>query len=50
MINEFYAGDTESMNSSRGKAGRDEATIVGLRERVHPGIPPYITRIMNNAG
>jgi hypothetical protein len=28
------------MNASRGKAGMDEATIVGLRERVHSGLPP----------
>ena len=28
------------MNASRGKAGMDEATISGLRERVHPGLPP----------
>jgi hypothetical protein len=37
------------MNTSRGKAGMDEATIVGLRERVHPGLPPHRTRFMSNA-
>jgi hypothetical protein len=30
----------ESMNPSREKAGMDEATIVGLRERVYSGLPP----------
>ena len=39
------------MNASRGKAGMDEAIMSGLRERVHPGLPPpYRTRFMNNAG
>jgi len=27
------------VNAARGKAGMDEATIVGLRERVHSGLP-----------
>ena len=38
------------MNASRGKAGMDEATMSGLRERVHSGLPPYAVRLMNNAG
>jgi hypothetical protein len=28
------------MNASRGKAGMDEATMSGLREQVHSGLPP----------
>jgi hypothetical protein len=28
------------MNASREKAGMDEATMSGLRERVHPGLLP----------
>jgi hypothetical protein len=50
IIHKFRVGETKSMNASRGMAGMDEATIVGLRERIHPGLPPYITRFMNNAG
>jgi hypothetical protein len=33
-------------NFLRGKAGMDEATKVGLRERVHPGFPPTEERIV----
>jgi hypothetical protein len=36
----FLVGETDSMNVSRGKAGMDEATLSGLRERVHSGFPP----------
>jgi len=36
------------MNALRGKAGMDDATIVGLRERVYPSRPPYTVRFMNN--
>jgi len=32
------------------KAGMDEATIVGLRERVHSGLIPLGNQFMNNAG
>jgi hypothetical protein len=45
MIHKFYVGEMESMNASRGKAGMDEATIAGLRERVHPGLPPMMNPV-----
>ncbi len=32
------------------KAGMDEATIMGLRERVHSGLLPQENQFMNNAG
>ncbi len=34
----------------REKAGVDEATMVGLRERVHSGLLPLEKRFMENAG
>jgi hypothetical protein len=37
------------MNVSRGKAGMDEATMSGLQERVHPGLPPHAFPFMNKA-
>jgi hypothetical protein len=40
IAHKFKVGETESMNASKGKAGMDEATIAGLRERVHSGRPP----------
>jgi hypothetical protein len=40
IIHKSYVGETESTNASREKAGMDEATIVGLRDRVYPGLPP----------
>jgi hypothetical protein len=39
-IHKSYVGETVSMNTSRRKAGMDEATMVGLREPVHSGLPP----------
>jgi hypothetical protein len=33
------------MNASRGMAGMDEATMSGLRERVHPGLPPIQNQV-----
>jgi hypothetical protein len=50
IIHKLIVGEMESMNPSRGKAGMDEATMSGLRERVHSGFPPYGTGFMNNAG
>ena len=40
IILKFHVGDTESLNAPRGKAGMDEATMVGLRELAHSGLPP----------
>jgi len=38
------------MNASRRKAGMDEATMSGLRERVYPGNSPYEARFIYSAG
>jgi len=40
MIHEFHIGETISRNALREKAGMDEATISGLRERVRSGLLP----------
>jgi len=39
IIHEFWAGEI-SRNACMEKAGMDEATIVGLRERVRSGLLP----------
>jgi len=40
MIPEFSSRIDDIKSASREKAGMDEATIVGLRERVHSGLLP----------